>query len=311
MPTPLESLKRTIVRWEGGFQAQATDPGNYVTVPDGSRRLIGTMRGVTPAVLAAHRGIAVQDLTRKMMHSVTLDEAAEIGLTRFYKGTGLDLLAWGPATEALVDFAWGSGPGQAARSLQRLLGVVADGAIGPITVDAYARWVAGQGWEAATRAVRDMRIAFYDLIIQRNPVLRVYRQGWYNRADWMTPESPEWWAPWAAVSAPLPATADRYAGTLPKPVEPAPVLVPEAPKPVTRSRNFWIAVTQWFTGATTVAGGMSLTDLSTQIGPATAILMFVKANLWILLLVGGIAMVVSFLHVLVKLSEERAKRKAP
>lgn len=308
--TPLEALKRAISRWEGGFQAQATDPGNYVTMPDGSRKLIGTMRGVTPTVLAAHRGIAAHELTRDVMLTLTLDEAAEIGLTRFYKGTGLDLLAWGPATEALVDFAWGSGPGQAAKSLQRLLGVVADGTIGPITVDAYARWVAEQGWETAARAVRDMRVAFYDLIIQRNPVLRVYRQGWHNRANWMTPEIAEWWAPWAAAPAPLPAAADRYAGTLPKPVEPAPVLVSEAPKPVTRSRNFWIAVTQWFTGATTVAGGVSLTDLSTQIGPATAVVAFVKANLWILLLVGGIAMVVSLLHVLVKLSEERAKREA-
>lgn len=228
MPTPHEALRRAIAQWEGGFQAQPQDPGNYVTMPDGSRRLVGTMRGVTPAVLAAHRGVAVAGLTKGVMQSVTLEEAAEIGLTRFYRGTGLDLLPWGPATEALVDFAWGSGPGQAARSLQRMLGVVVDGVIGPITIDTYARWVAERGWEATTRAVRDMRVAFYDLIIRRNTALGVYRQGWRNRANWMTPESAAWWAPWTAEPAPLPVVADRYAGVLPQPTEPAPIAPPVA-----------------------------------------------------------------------------------
>jgi hypothetical protein len=59
MPNLLDCLKRNIAKWEGEFQTQANDPGNYVTMPDGSRRLVGTMRGVMPAVLTAHRGIAV------------------------------------------------------------------------------------------------------------------------------------------------------------------------------------------------------------------------------------------------------------
>lgn len=248
MRTPLDCLKRNIAKWEGEFQAQANDPGNYVTMPDGSRKLIGTMRGVTPAVLAAHRGIATQDVTTEIMQSVTLDEAAEIGLTRFYRGTGLDLLAWGPATDALVDFGWGSGPGQAAKSLQRLVGCAADGIIGPLTVEAYARWVADRGWEAATRAVRDMRIAFYELIISRNPALGIYRQGWKNRADWMTPDSAEWWASWKADPAPLPSVADVYAGPLPKPVEPAPTA------PVRSETSTQLDIGKTITGATALVG---------------------------------------------------------
>jgi hypothetical protein len=36
------------------------------------------------------------------MRSVTPDEAAEIGLTRFYRGTGLDLLAAAGSTVATL-----------------------------------------------------------------------------------------------------------------------------------------------------------------------------------------------------------------
>lgn len=307
MPTPQEALRRSIARWEGEYQNQVADPGNYVTLPNGERRNVGTMRGVTPAVLAAYRGIPLQDLTPAIMKSVTLDEAARIGLTRYYEGTGLDLLAWGPATEALVDFAWGSGPHQAALSLQRLVGVAVDGVIGPLTVDAYAKWVAGIGWEAATRAVRDMRVAFYDLIIQRNSALSVYRQGWRNRANWMTPETAEWWAPWQTDPAAAPAIADKYSGALPKPIEPAPVLVPEKPKPLHRSRTLWTQIGQWISGGTIAAGGLSLTDVAANVGPAQALINFAKANVWILVGLGAAVVVLGVVQFLIKLSERRAQ----
>jgi len=224
MITPKDGFKRAIERWEGLYQAQPQDAGNWVPTPDGSRRLIGTMRGVTPAVLAAHRGIHPWDVTEEMMRSVTLDEAAEIGVSRFYAGTGLDQLPWGPATEALVDCGWGSGPRQAVLFAQRLCGASADGVIGPRTVEAYAAWVAKVGWEQATREVCRVRKAFYDLIIQRNPVWEMYRRGWYNRAEWMLPNT-DWWAHWVADMPPLPVVVTDP-GKLPKQTEPPPITPP-------------------------------------------------------------------------------------
>ena len=50
---PLDFLKLVIARWEGGYQSYADDAGNWVVLPDGTRRKVGTMRGVTPAALAA------------------------------------------------------------------------------------------------------------------------------------------------------------------------------------------------------------------------------------------------------------------
>jgi lysozyme family protein len=240
MPTPKEEIARAIVRWEGLFQAQPEDAGNYV-----NGRLVGTMRGVTPAVLAAHRGVPAVTITEADMRSVTLEEAAEIGATRFYQGTGLDLLPWGPATAALVDVGWGSGPRQAVLFAQRLSGAVADGKVGPKTVAAYGNWIREVGWEEATRAVNRMRRDFYALIISRKPQWEIYRQGWNNRADWMLPGG-EWWKAWADAMPPLPQHVVVAGEVVPKPVA-------AAPKPASKSRTLKAAATAAAGGAATLA----------------------------------------------------------
>ena len=48
IPTPHSGLKASIARWEGEWQAWPNDKGNWITC-QGERRLIGTMRGVTPS----------------------------------------------------------------------------------------------------------------------------------------------------------------------------------------------------------------------------------------------------------------------
>lgn len=253
MPTPKEEIARAIVRWEGLFQAQPQDAGNYV-----NGRLVGTMRGVTPAVLAAHRGVPAVSITEADMRSVTLDEAAEIGATRFYQGTGLDMLPWGPATAALVDVGWGSGPRQAVLFAQRLSGAVADGVVGPDTVAKYSNWVRDVGWEDATRAVNRMRRDFYALIISRNPQWEIYRQGWNNRADWMLPGG-DWWKGWAPDMPPPP-----HHVVLGGPLKPAPVA--QAPVPAGKSRTLKAAATAAAGGAATMADkatGGAVTEIVT------------------------------------------------
>ncbi len=220
MPSPKEEIARAITRWEGLFQKQPQDAGNYV-----NGRLVGTMRGVTPAVLAAHRGVPAVMITEEDMRTVTLEEAAEIGETRFYKGTGLDMLAWGPATAALMDVGWGSGPRQAVLFAQRLAGAKDDGVVGPATVAAYAGWVNRVGWEEATRAVNKMRRDFYAAIIARNSEWEIYRQGWNNRANWMLPGT-DWWAGWAADMPPPPQQQVVAAPLKPQPVAAPPTATP-------------------------------------------------------------------------------------
>lgn len=263
MLTPKDEIARAIVRWEGLFQAQPQDAGNYV-----NGRLVGTMRGVTPAVLAAHRGVPAVTITEADMRSVTLEEAAEIGETRFYKGTGLDMLPWGPTTAALVDVGWGSGPRQAVLFAQRLSGAVADGVVGPDTVAKYSNWVRDVGWEEATRAVNRMRRDFCALIISRNPQWEIYRQGWNNRADWMLPGG-EWWAAWAAALPPPP----QY-GTLAGAPKPAPVTTELKPPPATPTEAAKQAAAGKTGKALIVAaatGSMTAADALTKVNEATTL----------------------------------------
>jgi len=214
MPTPKEDLKETIAHWEGLFQKAPEDRGNYTS----DKRLVGTMRGVTPSVLAAHRGIPDTLVTEEMMRSVTLDEAAEIGETRFYRGTGLDRLPWGPATAAIVDIGWGSGPRQAcliAQELSGLRGEDLDGDIGPKSIKAYTDWIRKVGWKVAVEAIRMRRRLLYQRIVANKPDQVKWINGWNNRADWQGPNTPwfERWGDW-----PLPAeVSDNLPGISPTP----------------------------------------------------------------------------------------------
>ena len=57
LPTPHDCLRDAILRWEGEWQADPNDSGNYAHCHDGTTKLIGTMRGVTPDVYAEFKGI--------------------------------------------------------------------------------------------------------------------------------------------------------------------------------------------------------------------------------------------------------------
>lgn len=218
MIAPLDFLKLVIGRWEGLYSDNPGDTGNWA-----GGKLIGTMRGVTPNALAAHRGIDPSSLTPDDMKALSLAEAAEIGMTDFYQRPHFDQLTWGPATAALLDFGWGAGPGQAVKSMQRMVGANPDGGIGPLTVSAYNAWIARVGWESATKAIHDMRCGFYRQICQTNPSYNQFLQGWINRADWASGANPQWAGLWGIPTPAVPPIPDTP--PLPKPpplLEPVP-----------------------------------------------------------------------------------------
>lgn len=74
------------------------------------------------------------------------------------------------------DFAINTGPYQAAKTLQRALGVVADGRIGPITRQAIATVNA----TALTSRFTEKKKEFYRSLHQPK-----YLQGWLNRCDFV------------------------------------------------------------------------------------------------------------------------------
>lgn len=173
-----------IKTWEGELSVDPDDSGNWF-----SGQLIGSKYGVTGAALQAYRGGLI---TPKDIANLTIGEAADIGEKNYYRTPGFDRLPWDGVLPSVVDFGWGVGPGQAARVLQRLIGVADDGVIGPWTVRAYREWIASHGLEETARLWQKARDDFYRLVVAKRPINAKYLRGWMRRSAYFVPGGP-WW----------------------------------------------------------------------------------------------------------------------
>lgn len=107
---------------EGGFTANPKDRGNWTGGRIGVGELKGTKFGISAA---AYPHLDIRNLT--------LDQAKAIYLTDYWGVAGCPQLPSALKFD-VFDFAVNSGPGTAARRLQRVVGAVEDGAVGPKTL---------------------------------------------------------------------------------------------------------------------------------------------------------------------------------
>lgn len=192
-PRPVEEAASDFIKkYEGGFQDDPDDSGNWV-----EGKLIGTNRGVTPRTLANYRDIPVMDVTREMIRGVTHEEATQIAVDRYYRLPGLDELPWVPLTEAMIDSAYLSGPGTSIRAVQGLIGVAQDGSVGPLTVRAFTDFWREKGPKEALDLFRRWRHRRFDRLGRIYPRKKKNVKGWKRRADGFTAGNREWLAKWA------------------------------------------------------------------------------------------------------------------
>ena len=104
-----------LMKHEGGFVNHPADPGGMTNL------------GVTQRVWEEWVGHPVDE---KEMRALTPAIVAPMYKCKYWDKVSGDLLPSG-VDHAVFDFAVNSGPGQAAKILQRVLGVTADGDIGP------------------------------------------------------------------------------------------------------------------------------------------------------------------------------------
>ena len=211
-----------IGRWEGLYQADPDDSGNWTS--DG--RNLGTMRGVTPGALAAFLGVPDTRLTVADIKAISHERAVEIGYWGYVLRPRFDRLPSNRFTEFFVDWGWGSGPFTAVRAMQRLVGTTPDGKIGNLTLLAYIRYTDGarytyqtrpfDGLEAAMHHAVDARVANLRAIVARRPVTAKYLRGWTRRAEAFRPLVDE------NLRIIPPRTPDAYCkpGTMPEPGQP-------------------------------------------------------------------------------------------
>lgn len=118
-----------VLEMEGGFGDDPYDPGG------------ATNQGITLATYATWKGEALNSATQPRLlaalKSIAPDEVREIYLKRYWRTAGCPGL---PPAIALMQFDTGvnQGPGTAIRILQKALGAVVDGEIGPQTLAALA-----------------------------------------------------------------------------------------------------------------------------------------------------------------------------
>lgn len=154
-----------VLRHEGGFADHPSDPGG------------ATNMGITHKTLARWRKITPWwALPKGEVMALTRDEAAKIYRASYWDRSkcgslpkGLDLVVF--------DFAVNSGPGRAIRSLQAEVGVLADGQIGPLTLDAITARVAKGGLTRLIGACCDRRLS----LLKGLKTFGVFGKGWTAR----------------------------------------------------------------------------------------------------------------------------------
>ena len=159
-----EKLTPFILKWEGGFSDHPADRGG------------ATFCGVT---LSTYRQFINAQATAEDLRKMTKDQWKKIFIHGYWWPWKASNIVSQGVANVCVDWAWASGPGTSILRVQRLLGVDADGIVGPRTLDAINSASPRELFDRIIQA----RLKFVEDIVQRDPSQRVFLRGWKNRIN--------------------------------------------------------------------------------------------------------------------------------
>ena len=145
---------KEVLSHEGGWSNHPNDPGG------------ATMKGVTQRVYDAYTG------RKRSVRNITDDEIEAIYRLLYWNKIEGDALPRG-VDLAVFDAAVNSGPFQAAKWLQRSVGTVADGVIGPVTIAATL----SSDLSTTVSKICDARLRF----LKRLKTWKTFGKGWSRR----------------------------------------------------------------------------------------------------------------------------------
>jgi len=140
-PSRFDLCLQVVLAKEGGFADDPADAGG------------ATQMGITARTLAAWRGLPV---TAQEVRNLSRDEAKEIYRAQYWNLMRCEDLPRG-VDLAVFDFGVNAGPGTAVKALQRAIGTMPDGAVGPFTLRAAQMTDA----RALIGAICQARLEFY------------------------------------------------------------------------------------------------------------------------------------------------------
>ncbi|KSV72897.1 hypothetical protein N182_28950 [Sinorhizobium sp. GL2] len=156
---------------EGGYSNRKSDRGGP------------TKYGVTHKTLAAHRG--VPSVTADQVKAMTKMEAEDIYRRSYWGQSGGDLLPPG-LDYAAFDFGVNSGPARAVKTLQKVVGVRADGHVGEQTLAAVRRYPGGVS--AVIRDYCAARMAYLRSLTNSQTGFPANGRGWTIRVTGKDPK---------------------------------------------------------------------------------------------------------------------------
>lgn len=159
--------------WRASFQQVIESEGGYVNDPHDHGG--ETNLGVTRAAWGEYMGRPIHD---GEMRCLTVEAVEPFYKDRYWKVCRCDELPAG-VDYLVFDFAVNAGPSRAIKFLQRSVGAVEDGVIGPKTMAAVANADAAK----TTALFSQAKEAFYQGIVLREPSQRKFIKGWLSRVD--------------------------------------------------------------------------------------------------------------------------------
>jgi lysozyme family protein len=159
-----EAIKH-ILKWEGGYVNHPADPGGRTNL------------GVTQRVWEEWTG---KPATEEDMRGLTIEMVSPLYRKRYWDAVRGDDLPSG-VDLCVFDCAVNAGVGRASRFLQQAVGVVADGAIGPKTLEAVTKMSADEIIEKFC----DLRESHYKSL----NTFATFGKGWMRRLDGIEAES--------------------------------------------------------------------------------------------------------------------------
>ena len=152
-----DSCFNMVIKNEGGFVNNPRDPGGMTNL------------GVTKAAIEAYLGRTVDET---FMRALTPDSVKPFYKSQYWNKIKGDDLPSG-VDYAAYDFAVNSGVGRAAKYLQEIAGVIADGVIGPKSLEAIQSCDAKE----TADAICDMRLDF----LKKLSTFDTFGRGWTDR----------------------------------------------------------------------------------------------------------------------------------
>ena len=159
-----------ILKWEGGFTNNPLDKGGP------------TMKGVT---IGTFRKFYGKDATVVQLKLISDAQWLRIFKEGYWDKCRADEIASQSVADAIVDWAYNSGPATAAKQAQAILADTStaplkiDGVIGPVTLAA----INAADPHALFDKIQRSRLSFVNAIVRRNPSQKVFLKGWKNRID--------------------------------------------------------------------------------------------------------------------------------